>query len=400
MIRQDIHWIYRVILFFFIAGLTACSTGEDDPVGPVDEVEKGYFIGVTRTANLNRASLVDKLGVEGAESYLSLLPDKAIRAEAIRYWSKDPEGKPLEVSGIITYPTDGQYKGIVLAQHFTIAADKESPSAVMATIESALALFGYVVVAPDYIGFGATADLPQTYIHAATTGQVGCDMFLAAREYFSTTSHPLGKEVYAVGYSQGGYAALAFQQMAEQQYAGKIAIQQVFAGGGPYVPESMFDSFMEQDLVENPATILLTIVGADYADGLGLDYTKILQEPVLSNYREWCVSKKYTLGQINRLLPSYRLSDWLHPDFFTPETNSEIKKLKASLAANNLTTWHPSAPILFAHGTKDETVPFSNTQMAYDTFRKAGCNVELFTSELDHTGAAIPFYILVMQRLM
>lgn len=400
MRRIELSWIYRVLMILMIGGLIACSPEENGgEVPPPDKVDEGYFIEVTKTETLNKASLAGKLGLESTNPLLLILPEKQVKTEAIRYVSKDPAGKPLEVSGLITYPAEGECRGVVIGPHFTIGADRESPSAVMATVESMLALYGYAVAVPDYIGFGATVDLPQTYIHAESAGQVSCDLFFATREYLSLIKRPVERDAYVVGYSQGGYAALAFQQMAEQQYADKIKILRAFAGGGPYLPESIFDHFMQQDEVANPATILLTIVGADYADRLNLDYTKIFLEPVLSSYREWCVSKKYTLGKINHLLPSNRLSDWLHPDFFTDNHNEEIRKLKGSLAKNNLIDWVPRAPILLAHGTLDETVPFSNTQAAYDAFQQAGASVELHTSKFDHTSAAIPFYLLVLQAL-
>ncbi|MDH6313293.1 pimeloyl-ACP methyl ester carboxylesterase [Parabacteroides sp. PFB2-10] len=396
----ELSWMYRILMILLVGGLIACSPEENGgEVTPPDKIDEGYFIEVTKTKNLNKALLVSDFGIDGTNPLLLLLPEKQLKTEAIRYMSKDPAGKPLEVSGIITYPAEGECKGLVIGQHYTIGADRESPSALMVTAESLLAFFGYAVAVPDYIGFGATVDLPQTYIHAESAGQVSCDMFFAAREYLSLIKRPVEREAYVVGYSQGGYAALAFQQMAERQYADKIKLLRAFAGGGPYLPESIFDHFMQQDEVANPATILLTIVGADYADGLKLDYTKIFLEPVLSSYREWCVSKKYTLGEINHLLPSNRLSDWLHPDFFTENHNEEIRKLKGSLVKNNLIDWVPRAPILLAHSTLDETVPFSNTEAAYKAFQKAGTSVELHTSKLDHSSAAIPFYLLVLQAL-
>lgn len=393
MVKTGYNWFYRVLFLLLLSGLIACST-EDDDISR--EGEQEYFIARSDTKTLNRSSLVERLGMEAAGPLLAILPDKQIRVDAIRYRSKDPAGNPLEVSGIISYPADGEFKGVAVGQHFTIGSNREAPSSCMATIESALSLFGYIVIIPDYIGFGSSANLPQTYIHAESIGRNTADMVFAAREYFFTLGYTMDKELDVIGYSQGGYAALAFMKTAEQQYAGKINIRRVFAGGGPYVPDSMFDTFMEMDVMDNVATVPLTVIGLDYGDALHLDYTKIFLEPLLSNYQEWCVSKNYTLGQINSLLGTNRLTDLLHPDFFTPERNDEINKLKASLAANNLIGWKPKAPLLLFHGTKDMTVPFANAQIAYDTFNAAGCPVELRTASAGHEEAAISFYTYIL----
>lgn len=389
---------FPYILFLLLLGsLFSCSTEEDDIHPPKPEYE--YLVEVTDSVFFNRSTLVERLSGIANTPLAKLLPDTEIRTDAIQYHSQSPSGEPLEASGIITYPTSGLFKGVIIGQHHTIGADKEAPSSTMAMIESALALFGYVVITPDNLGFGSTVHLPQNYLHAESVGRVTADMVFATREYLKNRERPIDKEVYVAGYSQGAFSSLAFARTAQEKYPKDIPIRKVFAGGGPYDPVSMFDLFITEDELSNPATVLLTIVGLDYADQLNLDYTRIFIEPALSNYTDWIISKKYTLSNINKKIGSKRMDSFIHPDIYLPERNSEFDKLYISLANNRLTEWTPSFPLILIHGKKDKTVPYLNAEKAYNAFKNAGVDVRLIPTDYDHSESAILFYINLLFEL-
>lgn len=391
-----------LILYIFLLGsLFACSTENEEPFVEQPEKTAPYFVEVTNRRLWSRETFAESLSLNASNPLLSLLPDKEIKVESILYRTEDPAGESVNASGIIAYPSDGVLKGVVLSGHYSIGANKEAPSSTLSSVESALALFGYLVITPDYLGFGATQDLPQTYLHAETAGRVSVDMVFAAREYLDSMEMNIdGRPVIAAGYSQGAFSALAFTRMAEEDYAGSISVEQVFAGGGPYEPASMFDLFIKEDEVENPSTVLLTITGLDYAEQLNLDYGRVFQEPLLSNYKEWCVSKRYTLGQINQLLGTKKLSGFMHPDLFTPSMNADFRKIMTALAQNGLTGWSPKAPVLFVHGTKDRTVPYVNAERAFSSFSASGATVNLISVNSDHSETAISFYLTLLQRLV
>jgi len=384
------------ICFILLLGvLFACSSDKDDIERSYD-----YFVEVSRSLDLNRHTFLERLGEKEGSPIAVMLPDVQVRVDAIRYRTVSPAGEQLEASGIVCYPATGDFKGVVVAPHFSISADKESPSSVMATIESTLAFLGYVVIAPDYLGFGSTVNLPQPYLHTGSAGQVTSDMVFAVREHLEQVNRAIDDELYVVGYSQGGYSSLAFAKMVQEKYASRILVKKVFAGGGPYDPAGMFNTFIKENRLDNPATVVLTIVGADYSNRLQLDYTRVFQEPLLSNYKEWVVSKKYTLGQINAKIGNREFDSFIHPDIYLAERNNEFNKLYDSLEKNRLTSgWTPTFPLVLFHGRKDKTVPLDNSQKAYDNFKAAGADVSLHIVEFDHGDTAIPFYLYVLNEL-
>lgn len=391
------YFPYKLLFItLLLSSFVGCSTEEND--FPPEPSYK-YFSEVTASEELNRHSLIEKLAGISGGPIAGLLPDSLIRVDAIRYYTVAPDGSEVIASGIVSYPSSGHFKGVVIAQHHTIGADREAPSSEMAMIETTLSLFGYVVICPDLLGFGSTVALPQNYLHAESVGQMTSDMLFAIREYMEREVKAIGDEVYVTGYSQGAYSAMAFTKYAKEKYASQIPVRKVFAGGGPYDPVNIFDLFIESDVLSNPATVLLTVLAMDYSEQLNLDYTKIFLEPVLSNYEEWCISKKYTLGQINRKMESNKLEDFMHPDIFLPQRNSEFDKLYKALHDNQLLHWTPSCPVLLVHGKKDRTVPYVNSEKLYESFKSAGVDVQFISTDLDHNESAIPFYVNILTQL-
>ncbi|MDL2264922.1 lipase family protein [Parabacteroides sp. OttesenSCG-928-G07] len=388
---------HKFILFFLLlCGIFSCTT-EDSPIF-VPEKPTDYLVEIQQSITLDNKSLAERLGADAQNPLIALLPNNHIKIESILYKTKAPDGTPVQASGIIAYPESEVIRGVVVAEHFTITDNAEAPSSVLATFESALALYGYLVISPDYLGFGSTVHLPHPYIHAESSAQVSVDLIFATREYMEIKEIALDKKCYAVGYSQGGYAALAFAKMAEEKYPNDFTIQAIYAGGGPYEPQQMFDLLLEKDYTEYPASIPLTILGLDYADNLQLDLSGIFLEPLLSNYKTW-YDKTKTVGQINRLLGSNTISNFLHPSVFSPEPSADVQKLYRSLEENRLTQWTPKAPITLIHGTEDAVVPFINAQMAYASFAARGCQVDSVFVKSGHQETAINFYMTLLNRL-
>ena len=393
-----------ILLALFFVCLTACSTEEVDPVPDTDPpvTNTKYFESVGKSKVFESADLIRAAFDLGAGESLPIsLPSDVprIKVEEILYHTVDPEGNDVIASGIISYPESGNYSRIVLGEHFTISANEEAPSSRMCAMESVLSLFDCFVISPDYLGFGVTRDKRHPYLHAESTARVSIDMVFAVREYMESLESPLSKDIYIVGYSQGGASALAVHREMEKNHAADFNILYTMAGGGPHDLEGMFNDVVTKDFTSYPGSIPMIVIGLDYGDQLGLDYSKVFKGSLLSNYNDWINSKKYTMGNINGKIGSNKASDFMHADMFTTSRNSDFDKLYASLKKNSLLDWTPKAPIFLAHGTSDEVVPSFCSQNAYDSFKAKGANVELrlFANE-DHKGAAIPFYLFVLLR--
>ena len=278
----------------------------------------------------------------------------------------------------------------------------------MAVTEGLFSLFGYAVIAPDYIGYGVSKDKVHPYYDVVSTGQVSADMLLAAKEYFASISRKMSHKITVMGYSQGGEASLSFLRFVETEplYQDAFVIDQVFAGGGAYDLIKSYDTFEKKDYSSQPVTIPLLVLGLNYGENLNLDLKQMFAEPLYSHYNEWIISKRFTTDEVTAMMGETRLSKIMASEAFD-RSNPNTKKFIQALEKNSLivygkvTTWIPKAKITLLHATKDTIVPYENTESAYKAFLAAGCNViKHDIPNKDHKEAGQDFYTYCMLHLL
>ena len=370
-----------------------------------------FFERVTKEEVIDKYALATRLKQDPNSTLYKALPNKKVKIVSIIYKTTDPSGNPILASGAIFFPVaDADFinMGTILGVHYTYGANYEVPSEKMGVTEGLFSLFGYVVVAPDYIGYGASKDKVHPYYDVLSTGQVCADMLLAAKEYFASISKKISHHITVMGYSQGGQASLCFLKFVETNpgYTRAFVIDQVFAGGGAYDLIKSYDTFVARDYSSQPVTIPLLVLGLNYGDSLNLDLSQMFAEPLLSNYQDWILSKNYTTDQISTMMGETKLTKIMAPQAFDT-TNPNTKKFRASLRNNSLivygkiTDWVPKAKITLIHATKDTIVPYENTESAYQAFKAAGCNVTKHDIPgKDHKEAGSDFYTYCMLQLV
>ncbi len=366
---------------------------------------------VEKTEVIDKYTLASRLKQNPNSTLYKALPNKKIKVVSIVYQTLDPRGNPVLASGAIFYPAadnDFTRLGTILGVHYTLGANYEVPSEKMAVTEGLFSLFGYAVVAPDYIGYGASKDQVHPYYDVHTTGQSAADMLLAAKEYFASISRKMSHKVTVMGYSQGGQASLSFLKFVETEplYQDAFKIDQVFAGGGAYDLIKSYDTFVKKDYSSQPVTIPLLILGMNYGDSLNLDLSKMFAEPLLSKHQEWIISKKYTTDEVTAMMNETRLTKIMSPEAFDT-THPNTYKFRKALRNNSLivygkiTNWVPRAKITLLHATDDTIVPYENTESAYQAFKAAGCNVSKHDIPgKDHKDAGQDFYSYCMSHLL
>lgn len=383
--------------------LTTCKKA------PLDEFY--FLVRVEKEEVIDKYNLAARLKQNPNSTLYKALPNKKIKIVSIIYNTLDPKGNPILASGAIFYPSvDNDYErlGTILGLHYTYGADYEVPSQKMGVTEGLFSLFGYVVVAPDYIGYGASRDKVHPYYDVGSTGQAAADMLLAAKEYFASISRKVAHKVTVMGYSQGGEASLAFLKFVETNdlYKDAFTIDQVFAGGGAYDLIKSYDTFVKKDYSSQPVTIPLLILGQDYGDSLNLDLSQMFAEPLLSHYKEWILSKKYTTDEVTAMMGETKLTKIMAPQAFDT-LNKNTMKFKEALRHNSLIIygkikdWVPGVKITLLHATDDTIVPYENTESAYRAFLMAGCDVKMVDIKgKDHKEGGQDFYTYCMLHLL
>ena len=181
-------------------------------------------------------------------------------SEAVSYASRGPSGATATLSGLVAMPDIGDAQDyqrpgrIVVLTHGTGATPSGlSPHDGWYVLANLLAGRGYLVVAPDNWGRGVSGapERPETYLMANRTANNALDMIravLADGRY--EAFHDALETVPAalVGYSQGAHSAVALwlASAAGTQGTQKVAIRELYAGGGPHNLYATFRGALEE----------------------------------------------------------------------------------------------------------------------------------------------------------
>ena len=305
---------------------------------------------------------------------LSLGLSAQARHETLLYPSVDQHGDSITLSGLVTIPTDQPAKGIILIPHYTILSNNEAPS-IKPTYEVSLFSEDYVLLVPDYIGYGVTSDRPHPYLAGEITAINGIDMVLAAQTMLDTMDlHIPLDSIYIMGYSQGGFSALWTMRVIEEAYADRIHVKGCFVGDGPYDVAVTYDATMAGKRISMPALIPLMVVGTDVAYDLQLDRTEFFTPATEKLYQRYLENKKYSVMQVYIHTLNHNLKHWLKPagmDKNNPEVARFYEGLKrSSIVVDTICpSWTPKAPLYVFHSTQDEVVTIRCAEHLQRCFR-------------------------------
>ena len=316
----------------------------------------------------------------------------------VSYWSQNPQGDSLLVSGRIYLPKRRYLNGIVIANHYTMTADTEVPSN-MLSMESIFAMKGYAVIMPDYVGYGLSRHEVHPYLHWRNAAQTAVDLLNRMPALLGYYGYSYPNDVVVTGYSQGAAVALGVVRMLEEQ--GEMTpwiVRKLYAGAGPYDPAATYLYSVERDTMGIPAAIPLIVMGLSDAYDLGFALEDFFLEPLLSNYDEWLLSKEYSVQQINQNMGSIVMSELMTPESLDPN-HPLADMLYEVLLSNSNVGYDLLSPAYFLHSIDDEVVPLLNTENLMNQMP----NDDLISYDIDHYGshmqASVPFMKYVYQDL-
>lgn len=318
----------------------------------------------------------------------------------VAYWSTDPQGDSLLVSGRVYLPKRRYLNGIVIANHYTICSDAEAPSNTIA-MESVLTMKGYAVIMPDYVGYGLSRDEVHPYLHWRSAAQTAVDLLNCMPNLLAYYGYTYPTDVVISGYSQGGAVALGVARMLEElQHDSETnwTIRKLYAGAGPYDPAATYLYSLERDTMGIPAAIPLIIMGLSDAYNLEFELEDFFLEPLLSHYDDWVLSKEYTVGEINHLMGSTVMSE-LMTSKALDIADPLAEMLYDVLLWNSNVGYDLQCPSYFLHSVDDEVVPLLNSENLIAEMP----NDSHISYDIDHYGshmaASVPFMQHVYQDL-
>ncbi|GAB4028040.1 alpha/beta hydrolase family protein [Spirosoma koreense] len=345
---------------------TSCKTSVANDPNP--SVPTGILVNSSPIGTYSADQLRSRF--TGASAVLKLFIQSGIKAYRLEYKTTNTDGKTVTASGALIIPDVTTPVPMLSMQHGTITSDNDAPSNFKSSSEaytygSVFASQGYIIAAPDYIGYGASKDQPHTYEHRNGLATASLDMLRAAREFLSNQNINWDKRLFIAGYSEGGYATMSLQKKIEEETGSEFNLVASSCGGGAYDKPA----FMKQ--VINGQT-----AGVDYINRLYvwvlLTYDRIygLNRPMTYYFKEPYASQIASQGMNASINVSLNT---IFTDSFRQAVNDGTDKdFLAAVQDNDVHDWKPKTPTQLYHGTADEIVLFLNAQNAVTAMKNRG----------------------------
>lgn len=355
--------------------------------------DRGALISVQRIAIYG----IPLLNLVFQELGAPIEPKFAVEILQVHYETIDPFGLPTQASGLLALPVGpAEELALMSYQHGTVLLRTDVPSEVNeeGLIPIAYASEGYVGIAPDYLGLGASPGF-HPYLHARSQATAVVDFLRATRRYCAEEGIGLSGQIFLQGYSQGGHATLAAQREIEQHHADEFELTASAPMAGPYsMSEISFDDMLSDRVQPNPyyAAYILRAYFDLYP--IARSFSEILIPP-LDETVPPLFDGQTGSGPINALLPG-RVREALQPDFLAALQTDTRHPLRLALRENDLVDWVPKVPTRLYHCSGDLDVLPANSDLAFERFQQAGAPDVSRLDPMpgaDHGGCILPAFM-------
>jgi hypothetical protein len=427
--------------------LCACERSDDDEDTPPDPEppapQRGELIGDAPT--LVASYSPDELLVLASSNEVTqllveevLTPECRIDVYYFEYHTMDPAGDITPASAALMVPNDSASpcqgeRPIVLYAHgtntdkaFNIADLETSENSEGLLMAGVFAAEGYIVVAPNYVGYDTSTLGYHPYLNVDQQSNDMIDALTAARSALPTADAPDttdGGQLLVTGYSQGGYVAMATHRALQE--AGHTVTASA-PMSGPYALSAFGDAIF-QGQVTGSSPVNLTLLITSYQNAYGNLYssTSDVYEAQYATDIETLLPSTTPLGELEDQgkLPDTALFSSTPPDpayadmtpattpsnlapvFATgfgtdhlltndfrlaylqdadsnpdggfptlsdglPPANPE-QPLRQALKTNDQRAWTPTSPMLLCAGNADPTVLYLNTELMQNYWSSA-----------------------------
>ena len=365
--------------------------------------------------NINYKIIYDRDTVVKARVGDFSLSSRSVRRIIYEYPSKDADGKPATISGVIMIPSniiDGTpCDGIMLFNRATLGSPEDCPSVGNQEIINGLIVNplqpNYILVMSDFIGYGSSNQYPMFYHSGDVNARNSLDGLLAARQILTDENLPQGKYLFNLGFSQGGSESLYVAKLRDMEYKDKgVTFTKTFAGGGPTDYVVAYREYVKKDWCEDCKDVIMMLISTVKNCHMDIAWKDLFKEPLASGVEEFIKTKeKSTLTEYGVSMQD-SLHNLLQPAYMDVET-PQTKAMMAQLEKINLMNgWEPDSTqkYFIEHSRHDNYVPIQSVRAIIPWMREKGFTPSIVPGKtnlqtntlvfkLDHSLSAIVWLI-------
>ncbi len=358
----------------------------------------------TLAANGGVATSENELVGGGYEEWIELLRKITpiiLECRKITYWGRDANDQKTVMTGMLFLPRPGLFEPrpysvpLIAYPHGTELKRALVPSNLDGdewVFGAAASMIGRCAVAmPDLPGMGgADPNRYHPYCHATSLAYSVVDMVRAVKEAFERElrwSHRWNGRLHILGYSEGGYAAMATVkelQLNAANYPGLSITNSACLAGPHDLTGAMRKMMIDPNLhFSRPYFLPYMIYGYSAIYGGYLDPNLAMRSVLMPDLTQWA-NGSMTGDDVDTLIEQ-RMGvakgqviprELMEPNWVAQQLEDstyQTSPVGQILAANNLWSgWAPNRPMLIRHSPDDDCVPYANSVKIYEEFLKAG----------------------------
>ncbi len=374
MLQKCSHLIIALALLCFAASASAQSG----------------IVFANRTATVTAAQFNKRM----AEIYGASSPEplrSSLNLYKVTYRSRDANGRPATLSGLVVIPAAGAPKGIVVYNHGTMVYNAHVPSRYVGAAngieaETAMLAFasgGYAIAMPDYIGQGDhTGGHP--YPASAVNAHAGIDLVKPARSLARRFNLNVGSGLFITGYSEGGGVAMAQVRELERMNDRALSVTAAAPASGPYDLSGVTREFMLEQPTDQAGFVVRTFLLGDLVYFLhknkGVKITNYFKPSMAFAINNSYGGKTKDADILTRIgltavlmRAQNNIFNVVTPRFRRVMETMDLRDPAAKmLKDNDCYDWSPRAKMLLINLEGDTVVTPRNSEVAFSTMQRRG----------------------------
>lgn len=361
--------------FIFSLALTISLFGCHD-AGPSKPTYQ-YYVSSTENATLSAAAL-KTLALFAGQSDVAPLIKYNVKSYKIIY-ETTYKGNKINASGLILVP-DGVADAapIISIQHGTAFLKSDAPTISGSEGMELFAAAGYITLLPDYIGYGASSSIFHPYYDKEYSAGAVIDLIKAGKEFLNTQHVPFSDKLFLAGYSEGGYVTLAAAHEIETNSTHDLTLTAVAAGAGGYDLNDMLGGIATESYYDYPSYIAFVMMAYNNTYSWNKPLSYFFAAPYATALTQY-MDGTHDGDEINAKLTTDMPTLFESGFYARLKQPGEETDLKQAIAKNDVSGWNTAVPIRLYHGTKDEIIPVTNSEITLQHFQNAGSTTVTLT---------------------
>lgn len=373
--------------------LSCTKSGFIDPYPPppVTYISHQYKDKLTTAQIINRISTY----IPNAGSLFQ--PKYDVSVYRVFYKTHDYENKEITASGLIYIPELNYYFLPVISYQHGTAIRKSEVSSMTGDLDYYVPFLfagetGAIICETDGIGLGFSEGV-QHYFEPTDEANAVVDLLRSVERLLQKTFRNinLSRELFLMGYSQGGHATLAAQRLLETNYPYEFILK----ASAPMAGFFSFEKSTQFNVLKAPVAypvsgiypFLLHSINTTQMVYPAFDSIFI---PPYDSLVKVVFDGEHDASFINAQFPD-TIYNALQPSFINAlENQPNTPFLEAAKKYDIINDWIPKTPTRFYHSEGDEIAFYNNSEIAFQTFKTKGGNVQLYSlGNLNHLDANI-----------